>query len=84
MQPKMRYRLALDIGTTSIGWAMLRLNPEFSPIAIIRAGVRIFSDGRDAKDRECSQRFCKFSNSAGPTGSALFSPAPRNGRTGSF
>ena len=46
----MKYRLALDIGTTSIGWAMLRLNEEHLPIAVIRAGVRIFSDGRNPKD----------------------------------
>jgi CRISPR-associated endonuclease Csn1 len=47
---RMRYRLALDIGTTSIGWAMLRLNSDDQPIAIIRAGVRIFGDGRSPKD----------------------------------
>ena len=47
---RMRYRLALDIGTTSIGWAMLRLNPDDQPVAIIRAGVRIFGDGRNPKD----------------------------------
>jgi CRISPR-associated endonuclease Csn1 len=47
---KMRYRLALDIGTTSIGWAILRLNNDQVPVAIIRAGVRIFGDGRNPKD----------------------------------
>lgn len=47
---KMRYRLALDLGTSSIGWAMLRLNQENEPTAIIKAGVRIFSDGRNPKD----------------------------------
>ena len=47
----MKYRLALDLGTTSIGWAILRLNNEAppSPTAIIKAGVRIFNNGRDAK-----------------------------------
>jgi CRISPR-associated endonuclease Csn1 len=45
----MRYRLALDLGSTSLGWAMLRLNADDQPCAIIKAGVRIFSDGRDAK-----------------------------------
>jgi CRISPR-associated endonuclease Csn1 len=48
----MRYRLALDLGSTSLGWAMIRLNqgaaPE--PIAVIKTGVRIFSDGRNPKD----------------------------------
>jgi len=46
----MRYRLALDLGTTSLGWAMIRLNAENNPCAIIKAGVRIFSDGRNPKD----------------------------------
>ena len=46
----MRYRLALDLGTTSLGWAMVRLNAENNPCAIIKAGVRIFSDGRNPKD----------------------------------
>lgn len=50
MLPKMRYRLALDIGSTSIGWCLIRLNTRDEPIAIIRMGVRIFSDGRNPKD----------------------------------
>lgn len=48
--PKMRYRLALDLGSTSLGWAMIRLSPENAPCAVIKAGVRIFSDGRNPKD----------------------------------
>ncbi|MDD2701703.1 MAG: type II CRISPR RNA-guided endonuclease Cas9 [Sideroxydans sp.] len=47
---KMRYRLALDLGSTSLGWAMLRLNKDNQPCAVIKAGVRIFSDGRNPKD----------------------------------
>lgn len=50
MLPKMRYRLGLDIGSTSIGWCMVRLNVSDEPVAVIRAGVRIFSDGRNPKD----------------------------------
>lgn len=50
MLPKMRYRLALDLGSTSLGWAMIRLNRNNEPCAVIRAGVRIFSDGRNPKD----------------------------------
>lgn len=48
--PMMRYRLALDLGSTSLGWAMLRLDQENAPCAVIKAGVRIFSDGRNPKD----------------------------------
>lgn len=50
MLPKMRYRLALDLGSTSLGWCLLRLNAKDDPVAIIRMGVRIFSDGRNPKD----------------------------------
>jgi CRISPR-associated endonuclease Csn1 len=47
------YRLGLDIGTNSIGWSLFDLNhivddfPEF-----IDGGVRLFSDGRNPKDKE--------------------------------
>jgi CRISPR-associated endonuclease Csn1 len=47
---KLRYRLALDLGSTSLGWAMLRLNANDEPCAVIKAGSRIFSDGRNPKD----------------------------------
>ncbi len=47
---KMRYRLGLDLGTNSIGWAMLRLNDANEPVAVIKAGVRIYSDGRSPED----------------------------------
>lgn len=50
MAKTIRYRLALDLGSTSLGWAVFRLNEQNQPTAIIRAGVRIFSDGRNPKD----------------------------------
>jgi CRISPR-associated endonuclease Csn1 len=52
MSQKMHYRLALDLGSTSLGWAMLRLNAETppAPVAVIKAGSRIFSNGRNPKD----------------------------------
>jgi CRISPR-associated endonuclease Csn1 len=50
MLPKMRYRLALDLGATSIGWALIRLDADNAPCAIIRLGARIFPDGRNPKD----------------------------------
>ena len=49
MKFKKRYRLGLDIGTNSIGWCVLRLDDNDQPIGIIRAGSRIFSDGRSPK-----------------------------------
>ncbi len=50
MANKMAYRLALDLGSTSLGWAMIRLDVQNNPIAVIKAGSRIFSDGRNPKD----------------------------------
>ena len=47
----MPYRLALDIGTNSIGWCTFELNPKKLPEKIIQMGVRVFPDGRDAKTK---------------------------------
>lgn len=46
---KIPYRLGLDIGTNSIGWCVLRLDGDDQPVGIVRAGARIFSDGRSPK-----------------------------------
>ena len=43
------YRLALDLGSTSLGWALIKLNEQQQPHAVIKAGVRIFNNGRDPK-----------------------------------
>jgi CRISPR-associated endonuclease Csn1 len=43
------YRLALDIGTNSIGWCTYALS-DGSPVSITDAGVRVFPDGRNPKD----------------------------------
>ena len=43
----MPFRLALDMGTNSIGWALVDLDDEGRPSGIKKSGVRIFSDGRD-------------------------------------
>lgn len=45
----MRTRLGLDIGTNSIGWALLALDDNGSPINIVKMGSRIFPDGRHPK-----------------------------------
>lgn len=49
MKTRFPYRLGLDIGTNSIGWCVYRLDDKKQPVKIHRAGVRIFSDGREAK-----------------------------------
>lgn len=46
-----RYRLGLDVGTNSLGWAVLELDGEGVPCAILAAGSRIFSDGREPKSK---------------------------------
>ncbi len=48
----LKYRLGLDMGSTSIGWCVLRLNDADQPIGIEDMGVRIFSDGRNPKDKK--------------------------------
>lgn len=44
------YRLGLDVGTNSIGWAALTLDRTGRPNGILDLGVRIYSDGRNPKD----------------------------------
>lgn len=44
----MQTRLALDIGTSSIGWILYELIDD-RPQRILDGGVRIFNDGREAK-----------------------------------
>lgn len=46
----MRYRLGLDLGSNSLGWVVVGLGPDGVPRAILKAGVRIFPDGRNPKD----------------------------------
>ncbi|SHE59690.1 CRISPR-associated endonuclease, Csn1 family [Lampropedia hyalina DSM 16112] len=50
---KLHYRLALDLGPTSLGWAVVRLTGEIPPVPVelIKTGVRIFGDGRRPKDK---------------------------------
>lgn len=45
----MKYIVGLDIGVTSIGWAMFELDENNKPVDLLDLGVRIFSSGKDAK-----------------------------------
>ena len=45
-----KYRLGLDMGTNSIGWAAVRLDDEGEPRGTLDMGVRIFPDGRNPRD----------------------------------
>jgi CRISPR-associated endonuclease Csn1 len=46
----LNYRLGLDIGTNSIGWAAVTLDGAGDPNGLLDFGVRVFSDGRNPKD----------------------------------
>ena len=46
-----RFRLGLDLGTNSIGWAAVRLDDDREPCGILDMGVRIFPDGRNPTDK---------------------------------
>lgn len=51
----MTWRLGMDLGTNSLGWAALDLRNEdgiLVPCELKDSGVRIFSDGRNPKDRQ--------------------------------
>lgn len=46
------WRLGADLGANSLGWAAIALHKvgdRYEPVAILAAGSRIFSDGRDPK-----------------------------------
>ncbi len=43
------YRLGIDVGTNSLGWAVLQLGGSGEPCAITAAGSRIFAEGREPK-----------------------------------
>jgi CRISPR-associated endonuclease Csn1 len=43
------WRLGADLGANSLGWAAIELDARGLPRAILAAGSRIFSDGRDPK-----------------------------------
>ncbi|MEA1960085.1 MAG: type II CRISPR RNA-guided endonuclease Cas9 [Bacillota bacterium] len=46
----MNYRLGLDIGITSVGWAVLAHNSDEDPFQIVDLGVRIFDRAEHPKD----------------------------------
>ena len=48
----MKYRLGLDLGTNSIGWAVYSLDEDNEPEKLEDLGARIFSDGRNPKSKE--------------------------------
>ena len=47
----MQYRLGIDLGTNSIGWAAVLLNEKGNACGILNMGVRVFPDGRESSQR---------------------------------
>ncbi len=51
----MKYRIGIDLGTNSLGWAAIELSGDapdaLTPGPLLGMGVRIFSDARNPKDK---------------------------------
>lgn len=47
----MKYRLGLDVGVGSLGWAITELDEDGKPFRVERAGSRIYGTGRHPKDK---------------------------------
>ena len=47
-----KYRLGLDMGTNSIGWAAVKLGKDGEPVGVLDMGVRIFPDGRNEQSKQ--------------------------------
>ncbi len=52
MERRFDYRIGLDIGIASVGWAVLQNNSEGEPVHIIDMGVRIFDKAEQPKTGE--------------------------------
>lgn len=52
MDEKMDYRIGLDIGIASVGWAVLQNNSDDEPVRIVDLGVRIFDTAEIPKTGE--------------------------------
>ncbi len=55
-----KYRLGLDVGTNSIGWAAVSLDGKENPCGVLDMGVRIFSDGRNPQDGTSNAVKCRI------------------------
>lgn len=53
--PSQKYVLGLDLGSASLGWALIGLDESDIPTSLIRAGVRIFEPGVDGTALEIQE-----------------------------
>lgn len=49
-KPGLNFRVGLDVGSNSAGWAALKLDKDGKPCGLLGLGVRIYTDGRNPKD----------------------------------
>ena len=49
------YVLGLDLGSASLGWALIGIDAIETPVSLIRAGVRIFEPGVDGSALDIQQ-----------------------------
>ncbi|MCL2659844.1 MAG: hypothetical protein FWD64_04910, partial [Acidobacteriaceae bacterium] len=54
-QQSPRYVLGLDLGSASLGWALIEIDENETPISLLKAGVRIFEPGVDGTDMEIQE-----------------------------
>src|ERR1700678_600442 len=50
-----KYVLGLDLGSASLGWALIALDASENPVGLLRAGVRIFEPGVDGTALEIQE-----------------------------
>ena len=55
METPQKYILGLDLGSSSLGWAIIALNEADEPTSLIRSGVRIFEPGVDGTALDIEQ-----------------------------
>ena len=57
-----RFVLGIDLGSASLGWALIQISPEGEPGALESCGVRIFDPGVDESDGTIEQGKDKSKN----------------------
>lgn len=55
LEASQKYVLGLDLGSASLGWALVGLNSQGDPDTLIRTGVRIFEPGVDGSALDIEQ-----------------------------
>lgn len=55
LEPAPKYVLGLDLGSASLGWALIALDGADNPASLIHAGVRIFEPGVDGTSIDIEQ-----------------------------